>query len=205
MADEKLDTEEAVALTMLADVVADKPEAVKRVLEKHGEVATGDAEIDFLKILALTEERGRFFTEDFEEMAAGECKYFGTGLALAVAGKLGSKLGTKITEKIAERREKRDGEPGKIKKLLQKVFSKKEDGSSKTPTEISEDENAKIIAGDKPTGDDKDGDKPKPKPILGMHPALFFSIVAIIIIVIIILIIRAMSKKKKKQGEGEKK
>lgn len=205
MAEEKLNTEEAVALTMLGDVVVDNPEAVKEILAQHGEEATGNPEIDFLKILALTEERGRYFTEDFEKMAAKEFKYFGTGLALTVASKLGDKLKDKIKDKIEKRRE--EGKGGKIKDLLKKVFGKKEDGTSKTPQEIADDEDAQKLARLGGGGGDEntpESDKPKPKPILGMHPALFFSILTIIILVIIFLIIRGMRKKtKKKDGEAK--
>lgn len=199
---EKLDTEEAVALTMLADVVTDNPDSVKTILAQHGEDATGDPEIDFLKILALTEERGRYFTEDFEKMTAEKCKYFGTALALTVASKLGDKLKDKIKDKIEQRKE--EGKGGKIKDLLKKVFGKKDDGSSKTPQEIADDEDAKKLArlGGSGGEDKPEDDKPKPKPILGMHPALFFSLLTIIILVIIFLIIRGM-RKKKKPSEGK--
>lgn len=203
--------EEYVALAMLAEMVEKKPDQVKKLLESHGETYTGDAEIDFLKIVALTEERGRYFTEDFEEMAANEAQYFGTGAALTIAANLGKKSVEKLSEKLSQIREKKGKEPTKFGTWLKNIFGKKTDGSQVTPQEMADHpDTQKIIDTTEKTGGggdtekDTDKDKQKPKPILGMHPALFFSIVTIIIIVIIILIVRAM-RKKKKSGEGEAK
>lgn len=80
-------------ITMFDDVYNKHPEQIKKLLTDHGQKYTGDELIDMLQVAQLSQPagtgvgRGRFFTEDFEEIAKG-AKYFSLGTALSDLGPL---------------------------------------------------------------------------------------------------------------------
>ncbi len=69
---------EAAAITLFDEVYTRQPGNIKKLLEQHDQVFTGDPNVDFLQVYQLSQDRQRYFNEDYAKMCE-EAHYFSLG------------------------------------------------------------------------------------------------------------------------------
>ncbi len=71
-----LKTDEVIALQLLQILADEHPEVLTKALEAHYEPVSADPYVNMMKVAAVSQERGRYFDDDFAELAAKEAGYF---------------------------------------------------------------------------------------------------------------------------------
>jgi hypothetical protein len=80
----KLTPGQVAACALWDDIYHNHPEKINKLLKDHGQTSTGNIALDLMQVSQLAGKegdgigRGRFFTEDFEDIAK-EAKYFSLG------------------------------------------------------------------------------------------------------------------------------
>lgn len=188
----ELPADQVVALALVRQLVTDHKDKVADLMRRHEEPMDADNVTNIMKLAALSEERGRYFTEDFEDMAQ-QANYFDTkGFIDKVKDivKEGKKTfinayapGMGDTAVANEERSK-----GFVKGLLGNLFKK--GGSGGNDPALQQRLKDTIIKDD--DGKKKDG------LIMGMKRGTFISVVVgIVILVIVLIVVIRMNKKNK--------
>lgn len=197
----KMSPSEKVAFGIVHEMVTESPDLVQKLLAKHGIQPSADPERNMLELAKLSKERGAFFNQDFDTISE-RAGYFGAGNTPEIVANYISENPDLPTfqEDFTQTTEKKKKLGQKIKDWFKKVFSKKD--KPQTQETLNGDPTATEYtkAMDGGGGDD---DKKEVKKVLGMHPALFFSIIGIIIILAIVLIIWMARSKKKEEKKAE--
>lgn len=213
MADNKpMQSDQFASLVLCTKMAQDNPELIGQLLAAHDEQPTIDPEVNCLKLAKLSQERGRFFNEDFGKTAAA-AGYYNADNAPHILQQYLSQNGEvqagNFSLKDLGAKLKTFGQ--NVGDKLKGIFKKKDTANGDTataltPMEISDTEEARALQAMLDEQKKKEEEaKKKMKPILGMHPALFFSLVGAILIVIVILIVRAGRQNKKlKEGDAKK-
>lgn len=194
--------DELVALAVIHDLVTNNPDVVAAVLAQHNEQPSTDPEENILKLSKLSAKMGRWFNEDFDKAAASAGFHGAEFVPHILAGYVGRQKDIKNFQagywSLKDLFGKKEGGT-KVGNAIRDLFNKPKPGTTApavTPAQMAESPAADVLKKEIKTGDD---DKKEIKKILGMAPALFWSLTAgvvLLIIVIIIMIIRAGKKKK---------
>lgn len=197
---------EQTAFALVHHMVNYNPELVNTLLVQHGEQPSTDPELNMLRIAKLSQERGTFFNTDFSRICE-KAGYFGTEDAASLASSTlngtpdlnqfqnnfrllggGGSAGATAAGSTPPKTGFLKGLKDKVGGFLKNVFGKKD---QKVDLNTGPDQKLTDLL-------PKPDDKPPVKKILGMHPAVFYSLIGVVVILVISLIIW-LSRAKKPQ------
>lgn len=188
--------DQVVAMALVRDLVTDHQDKVADLLRRHEELMDQDPQVNIMKLAALSQERGRYFDEDFEEMGE-KAHYFDIkGIIDKVKGVVQEGKKTFVNAYAPGMGDKavanEERSKGFIKGLLGKIFNK--NGNT---GDLNNNPNAKKLK-DAITGDDDDK---KSDLILGMKKSLFWGGIAVIVILFIVVLVVIKMNKMNKQKQ----
>jgi hypothetical protein len=199
----ELTAEEVAAMSLVGDLATNHPDKVADLLYRHGFPADDDREKNIMKLAALSEERQRFFDEDFGNTASMAGYHYWDWSKIMDGVKKVVQQGKKTfvnayapgMGEMAVQNEQRS--KGFIQDLLGRVFNrnKQQPGQGGVAQDLNQDPAAlqlKQFLANNPGGSTSDG------MILGIPKKQFWTgAVVVVILAAVIIVIVKLSRKKK--------